>query len=225
MRKPGAAVKTVPEANLLAKCVVCAGGAGWFFEMPGKRYYRCERCRAVFLDPECRVSKEEEKKRYEQHRNDVDDPGYRKFVAPIVAKVRERFGKTHAGLDFGAGTGPVIAKLLREDGYSVQLYDPFFWRNPEALAGDYDFIVCCEVIEHFRDPAKEFGTLKSLLRPGGALFCQTELYSEKINFKSWYYKNDPTHIVFYHEDTLSWIKSRFQFSLCEINGRLIQFSV
>jgi hypothetical protein len=35
------------------------------------------------------------------------------------------------GLDFGAGPGPVIATILREQHYKVDLYDPYYWNQPE----------------------------------------------------------------------------------------------
>lgn len=206
-------------------CPLCRGETRLFFERPGKKYFRCDRCLAVFLDPACRLSQQEEKQRYEKHHNDVDDPGYRSFVAPIVSVITEKFSNRSLGLDFGAGPGPVVAKLLREQGYVLELYDPYFCDTPEVLEKKYDFIVCCEVIEHFNSPAKEFQLLRSLLRPGGALFCMTELYSEKIDFLNWHYKNDPTHVIFYHQQTLRAIKTLFDFSSVENNGRVVQFAV
>ena len=205
------------------KCILCQSYGELFFEMPPKRYYQCGHCSAIFLAPECCISKEEEKSRYQEHNNDVEDPRYQKFVEPIVLEIEQRFSRKHKGLDFGAGTGPVIAKLLREKRYSVELYDPFFCNSPEKLQNKYDFIICCEVIEHFRFPAKEFKLLKALLKPRGVLFCMTELYSEKNDFGAWYYKNDPTHVFFYQRNTLEWIKSRFGFSALKNKGRLVQF--
>ena len=195
-----------------------------FFETQDRKYYRCPQCAAVFLGPDGYISRAAEEQRYKEHNNNVDDPRYQKFVEPIVAGVEQRFRPGHTGLDFGAGTGPVIAKLLRDKGYTITLYDPFFCDDPKALEGKYDFIVCCEVMEHFHFPAKEFRLLRSLLNPGGILFCMTDQYSEKIDFSTWYYKNDPTHVFFYHPRTLEWIKSRFGFSALKTAGRLVQFS-
>jgi len=66
------------RVRMNAKCKLCDGSAEPFFEMKAKKYYQCGQCSAIFLDPECYVSKEDEKKRYLEHNNDVDDPGYRK---------------------------------------------------------------------------------------------------------------------------------------------------
>lgn len=174
------------------------------------------------LDPACRLCAEDEKKRYETHNNDPEDEGYRQFVAPIVNAIKKGFAPHHLGLDFGAGTGPVITHVLQQSGYHVNLYDPFFWRHPEHLKLTYDYIACCEVIEHFHNPEKEFGLLRSLLTPNGALYCMTALYNDEIDFENWYYKNDPTHVFFYHRKTVEWIKKQFSFSEAVIHDRLIQ---
>jgi SAM-dependent methyltransferase len=142
---------------------------------------------------------------------------------PIVKSVKKRFSGKHTGLDFGAGTGPVISKLLGDQNYHIELYDPIFHNYPEKLDSKYDYIVCCEVIEHFHNPGKEFKLLKSLLKNGGVLYCMTELYRTELNFLRWYYKNDETHVHFYQKETIEWISLNFGFSNVKIDGRLIQF--
>ncbi|MCF7872976.1 MAG: class I SAM-dependent methyltransferase [Candidatus Omnitrophica bacterium] len=201
---------------------MCSFSADFCFNYLNRKYFYCRNCSALFLSPANYILPEKEKKRYLEHNNDVNDSGYQKFVGPIITKVEEKFSKKAKGLDFGAGTGPVAAKLLRDKGYSIKLYDPFFWNNPQVLKKKYDFIICCETIEHFHFPAKEFKLLKSLLKPKGILFCMTDLYSEEINFKKWYYKNDPTHVFFYHKSTFCWIKSKIGFSALDIEERLVQ---
>jgi 2-polyprenyl-3-methyl-5-hydroxy-6-metoxy-1,4-benzoquinol methylase len=151
----------------------------------------------------------------------VEDKGYQKFVQPIVAIVLTNFNKKHVGLDFGCGPGPVISKLLRDQEYQITTYDPIFDANIAALKTTYDYIVCCEVIEHFHNPVKEFKLLKSLLKPNGKLICKTDLYSEAIDFKKWYYKNDQTHVIFYHKKTFNWIQQHIGFSKISISNRII----
>lgn len=204
-------------------CILCHAHTELFYETSQKKYYQCTHCSSISLDPQYYVSKENERKRYQEHNNDTEDPGYQKFVEPIIRGVKQKFDKKHKGLDFGSGTGPVIAKLLRDKGYTIELYDPFFCNNPEKLEEMYDFIVCCEVMEHFHFPAKEFSLLRSILKPNGALFCMTDIYFENVDFRTWYYKNDPTHVFFYHKNALAWIQSEFKFSALKIEGRLIQF--
>jgi len=175
------------------------------------------------MDKNLRPDREKEKLRYEEHINNVEDKGYQKFVSPITLAILKDFFPVHKGLDFGAGTGPVIAKILTNNNYSIQLYDPFFHNHPELLNHKYNYIVCCEVMEHFYHPKKEFELLYNLLQPNGKLYCMTDLWDENIDFHKWYYKNDKTHVFIYTKDTIHWIQKEIGFSDVTIAGRLVTF--
>ena len=205
------------------KCTLCGEDAFLFKTYREKKYYSCAHCRAVVLHPDYYPSPEDEKKRYLEHNNDVDDLRCQKFVDPLVREVKRSFSADHRGLDFGAGTGPVITKLLRESGYNIKLYDPYFWNEPERLEETYDYIAACEVIEHFVKPYEEFKLLKSLLNNNGKLFCKTSIFSYDMNFEEWKYKDDFTHLFFYNTDTLKWIEKTFDFSGLTITEELIVF--
>lgn len=169
------------------------------------------------------ISEIDEQKHYEKHNNDVNNKGYQEFVSDMVKAIKRDFSTQHLGLDFGSGTGPVITKLLTDDGYSIIEYDPFFANNPEVLKKKYNYIACCEVIEHFHHPNEEFKKLYELLLPGGKLYCKTDFFSETKNFDTWYYKNDPTHVFFYHPKTMDWISKNIGFSSYTIDGRVTVF--
>ena len=117
----------------------------------------------------------------------------------------------------------MITKLLKRQGFKMDIYDPLFKNDISVFQKKYDFIVCCEVIEHFHKPFKEFQLLKSLLKPAGKLFCMTDIFSKEINFEKWYYKNDLTHVIFYQKETFKWIKKSAEFSKVTVNNRLITF--
>lgn len=202
-------------------CSLCNGELGLFQVWRENKYYSCSRCRSIILGQEYYISKKEEKERYEEHNNDVQDKRYQGFVSPIVDRVLVEYKEYDQGLDFGSGTGPVITKLLKDRGYNINIYDPFFANYPEKLERKYDYIVCCEVVEHFHRPGEEFKLLKSLLRPGGSLYIMTEIYSEGMDFESWNYKNDRTHVFFYHKKALEWIKFNYGFSHLIIENNLI----
>ena len=203
------------------KCILCSSNTSLFYTENNKTYYQCSHCESICLDTKNFPSNNEELERYLEHNNDIEDLGYQKFVQPIVVSVLENFNKNHNGLDFGCGPGPVISKLLKDKNYNITPYDPFFANNQRALTKKYDYIVCCEVIEHFYNPLKEFKLLKSLLKPNGKLFCMTDLYTEDINFKKWYYKNDQTHVIFYHKNTFNYIQKKVGFSKITVANRLI----
>lgn len=188
------------------------------------QFYQCNHCRSVFRDTGLLLSSEQEKERYLLHENDVENKGYQSFVTPLVTRVTEEFPPTSSGLDFGAGPAPVAASLLQDKGYSFHFWDPFFHGDTRVLQTTYDFIICCEVIEHFYQPLKEFELMNRLLNPGGKLFCMTDLLPEMSLFNNWYYKNDKTHVIFYSEENLSWIKEAAGFDAMNIENRIITFS-
>lgn len=201
------------------KCRLC-GVEGSYFR-PG--YLICPNCSGIFMAGSELLSHSREKARYDTHNNDVNDPGYQKFVSPIVTAVKEKCSHSDKGLDFGAGPGPVISSLLGSAGYSLKQYDPYYFNDPQLLEVKYDYIICCEVIEHFNNPFKSFKLLRSLLKPSGKIFVMTLLYSQDIDFDTWFYRNDETHVFFYQKPTLEWVKQKFAFSSLEIEKRLVTF--
>ncbi len=205
-------------------CPLCTGRGKVFYESRKHLYFQCINCFGIFKQKSLRPAPNAEKMRYEEHINNVEDKNYQKFVSPITSAILQDFSPTDKGLDFGAGTGPVISKILTDNNFSIKQYDPFFHNYPNLLKAKYDYIACCEVIEHFYNPKKEFELLRSLLQPNGKLLCMTDLYDESIDFHKWYYKNDQTHVFIFHKNSISWIQKEIGFSDVTINGRLIVFS-
>lgn len=204
----------------LTQCPLCESEAEFFYQ---HKYLSCPECHSLFKHPRLLPSIEEEKNRYTLHDNDVNDPKYQKFVSPITDLIFDHFTPLDLGLDFGCGTGPVISKMLSENGFEVLQYDPLFCNNKKLLEQKYDYIICCEVIEHFHKPNKEFALLRSLLKEGGRLYCKTHPFDESIDFENWYYKEDETHVFFYQVKTFEWIKEKFGFKDLLVDGRIISF--
>jgi SAM-dependent methyltransferase len=181
-------------------------------------------CHGIFVDEKQLPDEQSEKERYELHDDNAEDAGYRKFVSPITSNIEKDFSIETQGLDFGAGTSQIITKVMQEKAYNISSYDPYFHPYEELLEKKYDYIASCEVIEHFYHPAKEFRLLKSLLKQDAKLYLMTDMYDERVEFSSWYYKNDPTHVFFYSKKTFEWICQQFEFSNLLIEKRLIIFS-
>ena len=211
------------KALIHQNCPLCENNSNLLYKDKQRLYYKCFNCMSVFLDRNHLPGRDSEKKRYLEHNNDVNDPRYRRFVKPIIDAVLRDFAIDDTGMDYGAGTGPVISKILKENDYMINQYDPFFHYSPELLKNKYNYIVCCEVIEHFHNPVKDFKLLREMLWPGGKLYCMTELYDDSISFHNWYYKNDPTHVFFYNREAFEWIVDKYGFSKLEIDGRLVTF--
>jgi len=206
-----------------SNCPLCNSTATLLCHKPKHLFYKCNTCEGIFRPKHTFLTAEEEKKHYEKHNNDIYDERYQAFVSPIVEAVLQDFSMEAKGLDFGSGTGPVIAKMLTDKGFQVQNYDLFFANELSLLKEKYNYVSCCEVMEHFHHPYQEFELLKNLLLPKGKLYCKTEVYKNQTPFQNWYYKDDFTHVFIYQPKTLEWIKNEFHFSNLIIKEKLIVF--
>lgn len=186
-------------------------------------YYACSGCGAYVKEALYYIDSKDEKARYEEHNNDVNDPGYQNFTSPITQTVLKHYTPEHKGLDFGSGTGPVITHVLSKKNYNIRLYDPFFHPDKSYLEEKYDYIFSCEVFEHLKQPEKEISSLLKLLRPGGRLIIMTHIYDKTQPFENWYYRKDPTHIFIYTEETLRFIAKNYSLIIEEMTERLVVF--
>ncbi len=199
-------------------CCVCgAARPRVFTELDSGTYWRCDSCRATWLDPADRLSAQDERRHYTLHEN-TDDTGYRQFLARLANPLLDRLEPGLSGLDYGCGPGPVLAQMLEEAGHAMAVYDPFFADTPDVLDRTHDFITCTEVVEHFHDPRGEFEHLDGMLNPGGWLAIMTCFQTDDGKFADWHYRRDPTHVVFYREETLRHVAGQRGWT-CEIPAK------
>jgi len=187
-----------------------------------RKYYQCYICKLIFVPPEYYISRKEEKERYDLHTNSKDDKGYRSFLAKIYDPVLERIKKGDYGLDFGCGPSPVLSSMFIDAGFKMDIFDPIYVNNEEVFNRTYDFITATEVVEHFSKPYTELNRLYEMLNPNGYLAIMTNLYTESIDFKTWYYKNDKTHICFYSRESFKWL-IKFWHAVIEFSGKDVIF--
>ena len=153
-----------------------------------------------------------ERRRYDTHQNDPNDSGYRGFLGRLAEPLIERLKAGSEGLDYGSGPGPTLSAMLKEKGFPMTIYDPFFASDKAVLGRTYDFITCSETAEHFFQPDVEFGRLDGLLNPGGWLAVMTEILEGQV-FDTWRYVRDATHVAFYRSRTMEWIAANFGWSM------------
>lgn len=190
-------------------CPLCACEEVYAIQCKARLYHRCRGCGLVHLEPSQRLSEQAEKAVYDDHENEIDDPGYRRFLARALDQVMTRIPAPAKGLDFGCGPGPALVAMAREAGYTMARYDKYFHPDESVLTGHYDFITCTEVVEHLAEPLPVLELLWSLLSPGGLLVLQTKRVLDDERFKNWHYRNDPTHITFFAEASFAWLGRRW----------------
>lgn len=204
-------------------CPLCNGRSALFYRSPRRNFHRCLVCKGIFVPGQFHPSPEEEYQRYLKHNNNVFDQGYKASVQPVIDHVLSNYSPDHQGLDYGSGPSSAVVYWLRQAGYNIMEYDPFFKPHTPLGENSFDYITCTEVMEHFRQPFESFVKMRGLLRPGGVLICTTKLYNEKINFESWHYKNDITHLFFYTEKSIAQLADLAKFSQYQTGDKLILF--
>jgi hypothetical protein len=193
-------------------CPLCSGASEPFYRSD-RDFLRCGTCALTFVPAGQHALPADERARYETHRNSPQDAGYRAFLDRLLAPLAARLAPGARGLDYGSGPGPTASVMMRERGFVMSDFDPFFAPDEGALRATYAFVTCTEVVEHLRRPAETFARLDALLEPGGALGVLTGVLEDDAAFPSWWYHNDVTHIAFYRPETLVWIARRFGWSL------------
>ncbi|WMI69319.1 class I SAM-dependent methyltransferase [Mangrovimonas sp. YM274] len=186
-------------------------------------YFICHTCGAFVMDKLQYFTTEQEKAHYESHNNDVNDPGYQTFTSPITNAILKAQTPEHLGLDYGCGSGPVITKMLQEQQYQVNLFDPYFYPDQSYKNHRYDYIFSCEVFEHFYHPKQEIAQLVGLLQPEGRLYIMTHLYQGHPDFNTWYYRKDATHVFIYTEQTMRYIADTFNLVIESLGERMTVF--
>jgi SAM-dependent methyltransferase len=198
------------------ECIVCRSQTVVAFQTIQSRvYWRCNTCRATFLEPSQMPDRQTEQREYSLHENDPQGTGYQRFLNRLIHPLLRQFDTPMVGLDYGCGPGPAMTELLTDTGHIIHLYDPVFRSDESLLKRTYDFITCTEVVEHFHHPADEFARLDRLLRPGGWLGILTCFQTRDEKFRDWHYRRDPTHVVFYREETMRYLAAHYDWQ-CQI---------
>ncbi|MFN2341647.1 MAG: methyltransferase domain-containing protein, partial [Halanaerobium sp.] len=147
-------------------CKICGSSNLESLDIQNK-YYHCQECEVIFIDPAEIVAPTEEKERYEGHDNNHQNEGYVKMFENFIDDLIQpniNLKEINDVLEFGCGPGPVLADLLESEGLKVDRYDPYFFPDKVFLDKKYDLITSTEVFEHFSDPVKEMELLTSHLR-------------------------------------------------------------
>lgn len=187
------------------KCLLCDSDA----EIYGAVAYQCNNCKLIFKNPNIYLTAQEDLQRYSFHQNNSLDQGYIDFLNRLVNPLSNFLPVTYSALDFGCGPGPTLSKLLNKKSGETFNYDPIFFNDQKLLEKKYDVVTATEVVEHFKSAQSDWTLLVGLVAPKGLLAIMTQMFNDSIDYQSWWYKNDPTHVVFYQEKTFNYLANQF----------------
>ena len=192
------------------KCPLCKSKSKFFLTGENREYWQCSVCQLIFVPPKYFISKEEEIEHYLKHENSLENEGYVRMFNEKIEVIKNVCQGVQTVLDYGCGYQPVLKTLLAREGFTVTGYDPNFFPEMDSNS-KFDLIISTETFEHFKKPGLEINSLLTRLAPKGYLAVMTRLVPQQSqlstceSFGHWYYKRDPTHIVFYDNDTFLWI--------------------
>lgn len=201
-------------------CPLCLNLNYQFYSKNNNRdFLRCNICDLVFVPNSFYLTKEDEFERYKQHENNALDERYRKYFTNFVDHISPFLEKQNLkGLDYGCGESTLLADILNEQGHRVKSYDPFFHPQHDLLENHYEMVWMSEVWEHLSEPKVYLDWLVNHLDSNGFWILRTALRVEDSEFNNWYYKNDPTHIIFASTETFKWLTKNYPFKIVEVNS-------
>lgn len=183
-------------------------------------YDVCEHCHFIYKQPPYHPTQAAEKHRYETHNNDPGNPGYRTYMERFVDLHVAPLQGVRTVLDYGSGPYPMLADVLRDNGYEVAIYDPYFHPHEDYADHAYDLIVLHEVIEHMADPITALRHLMGMLKPTGRLIVRTQFRPLEMDaFLAWWYKRDETHVGFFDERTFAVMSSLLDLDMIASNHK------
>ena len=182
------------------QCKICQSDTTVIFDNKKElSYYRCKCCGFVYLDNKFIIDKESEKSKYDMHQNAFDSLGYVKMFEEFIEKSIVPYEENiKSVLEFGCGSGPVLAELLERKGLVVDIYDLYFYPKKVYEGKMYDLITSTEVFEHLKEPLKILKLLLEHTNKSGYIVLMTKFPpKEDESFLAWWYRRDPTHISFF----------------------------
>ncbi|VVB95293.1 Ubiquinone biosynthesis O-methyltransferase [uncultured archaeon] len=192
-----------------------------FSKSTGKRknrtFMRCQNCDLIFVPESFHLAPEEESARYRLHDNTLLNEGYVGMFLEKISLIHKYCLGINSVLDYGCGPEPVLSELMKKGGFGCDFYDPYFF--PAFPECSYDLVISTEVFEHFRDVRAEISKIIQLLNPGGFLAIMTSFHDPIVDFESWWYLGDPTHICFFSMRTFEWVSKQFGFKIVYTNRK------
>ncbi len=186
------------------KCKICNNTTSIISKGDNNKIYEsCPVCQAIILRKDFIINDTEERAQYENHNNSFESKGYVEMFEKFLDYFWQDLNKNAKNaLDFGSGPGPVLAQIMKNRALHVEIYDKFYQPKQIYLDKKYDLITSTEVFEHLQNPLETLIFFKKHLKKDGLIAIMTLFHdNNEENFWKWWYRRDPTHILFYTPKT------------------------
>ncbi|WP_144211689.1 methyltransferase domain-containing protein [Shewanella donghaensis] len=197
----------------MIKCPLCSQTAEFFIQDKKRAFYSCSQCSLVFANPQSHLMPAAQLQRYGRANKAAKQKQLVQFIEPLLSQISAQQSGSLVGLNFGRVMDRVSLDKIELAGHHLYQYDPFAKTDQQLFKQQYDFICCYRVLEHFQQPAKEWQLLSKLLKPDGWLAINTSLLTDLNNFSKWHFKNNPTHVSFYRQQTFEYLAQHSEFKL------------
>ncbi|WP_119968060.1 MULTISPECIES: methyltransferase domain-containing protein [Shewanella] len=197
----------------MIKCPLCSNAAEFFIQDKKRAFYTCSDCHLVFANPQSYLMPAALKQRYGRANKASKQKQLVQFIQPLLTQISAQQHGPLTGLNFGRVLDSNSLDKIEHAGHSLYQYDPFIKIDQHIFNRQYDFICCYRVLEHFQQPAKEWALLSSLLKEGGWLAISTSLLTDLSLFSKWHFKNNPSHVSFYSQQTFDYLAQNSEFKL------------
>jgi len=188
-------------------CRICRSPSTLFFQ-DQRTFYKCTECSLIFTEDF--ASKEAEEKHYKSQWA-TTDPDFWKGQVDVLLQLINNYPSPQHILDFGSGSGEMTHEF-RTRGYDVTPLEPMThgYLKDQNYPVKFDVVIAVEVIEHLLEPWDELREIEKVMTPNGIVVFTSLLTNPFIDrldardqFKNWWYKDDPTHVSFFCNQTLS----------------------
>jgi len=211
----------------MEKCPLCQsfqlvhhvwpGKKSQLYKMPNELFH-CLNCDLHFKNSAHFLSSIDELKRYDTHVSGND--GHLQFLNQMLdasqLQLPAEFLKRDLQiLDFGCGKNPHLAHEITKRGFmDVEFWDPFYFPEKKwSVEKKFDLIFVCEVAEHFNHPLTAWLEINQLLKKQARVVVKSMLITDGLDLQFWWYKNDPTHVVFYSPKNFEYLAQMFEWDV------------
>ncbi len=187
-------------------CRICYSPATHFYQ-DTRTFYKCPNCWLIFTSdiPDKTFEENHYKSQWE-----TTEPEFWKNQTSALISYIEHYLQPARILDFGSGSG-AMTRELQKHGYQVTALEPMDdgYLKDQNYPFKFDVVVAVEVIEHLPNVWEELEQIEKVLTPNGIMIFSTGLTNSFIelpdaseHFKTWWYKDDLTHLNFFCNQTL-----------------------